>query len=463
MPRAVHAAATPRIVVVGAGLAGLRAAHRLWTKYRLRADVYEAQDRLGGRCWTNRDLPGGQWAERGGQLISSREKYARKLVKELGLSLIDTFRVYPEGPVAYRFLGQPWSESALFDGINEAYRNATRHGREITWFAQHDDTNARTEYWDSRSVADWIDAYVPGGLDGALGQWVKVYFETEYAGPIDEASALHVIYDFASGSGGYDERFVVQGGSDAMVTALAARLPVGSVHTGASLTKLGSNADDSVRCTFDFAGGSFDVEADFVVLALPFTTLRDVDYAGVDFEPRKNTAIRQLGMGVNAKLHFQLDRPAWEPASDGESYSDLVLGSTWPGQVGLPGPQGLLIAMNGGDFAAYAGAAAHGPAPAPVVASHLEAMDALFPGASTAYAGVATLDHWVADPWVKGSYSYYRKGQFTAFRGIEAKPQGRIHFAGEHTASYSSQGTMNGAIESGERVAKEIARAVRRL
>lgn len=462
-PRRLRAQLGPRIVVVGGGLAGLSAAHQLSTKYRLRAEVFEAQAHLGGRCATIRGLPGGQWAERGGQLVSSREKHIRRLVKRLRLRLIDTFKVYPEGPVAHHFLGQHRPESQITTGLDGLYRTAGQQVREIVWMARHDFTTPRTEEWDARSVADWIEEFVPGGLGSVLGQYVKVYFETLYGGPVGEASALHLIYDFTSGTGGYDERYVVDGGSDGIVGALAATLPPDSIHLGTALTALAPNPDGSVRCTFDAAGGGFDVDADEVVLALPFTVLRDVDYAAMGFSALKQTAIEQMGMGVNAKLHFQLDHPAWEPASDGESYSDLVLGATWPGQVGLPGAQGLLIAMNGNDAAsAYAGLPAHGAAPPSIVTSHLAAIDTVFPGASSAFDGTATLDNWPEDPWVKGSYSYYRRGQFTGFRGVEGVAEGRVHFAGEHTATYASLGTMNGAIESGERVAKEVRTALRR-
>ena len=79
----------------------------------------------------------------------------------------------------------------------------------------------------------------------------------------------------------------------------------------------------------------------------------------------------------------------------------------------------------------------------------------MIPGITKAWNGRATLDFWTAYPWTKGSYSYWKVGQYTKFAGMERKRQGNCHFAGEHT-SIDFQGYLNGAVESGERVVSEI-------
>ena len=59
------------------------------------------------------------------------------------------------------------------------------------------------------------------------------------------------------------------------------------------------------------------------------------------------------------------------------------------------------------------------------------------------------------DPHLYGAWSQYNVGQYTGFSGIEPVREGNIHFAGEHT-SLESQGFIEGAVETGERVAAEI-------
>ena len=65
------------------------------------------------------------------------------------------------------------------------------------------------------------------------------------------------------------------------------------------------------------------------------------------------------------------------------------------------------------------------------------------------------VDYWPGNPFTRGSYSYWKVGQYTKFSGVEGEQQDNCHFAGEHT-SIDSQGYLNGAVESGNRTANEV-------
>jgi monoamine oxidase len=65
------------------------------------------------------------------------------------------------------------------------------------------------------------------------------------------------------------------------------------------------------------------------------------------------------------------------------------------------------------------------------------------------------VDYWAAYPWTRGSYSYYKVGQYTAFGGAEEEVSGACHFAGEHTTQ-DFQGYLQGAVFSGQRAAAEV-------
>ena len=87
----------------------------------------------------------------------------------------------------------------------------------------------------------------------------------------------------------------------------------------------------------------------------------------------------------------------------------------------------------------------------------------MLPGSSNEYSGKATIDSWTGYQWTRGSYSYWKVGQYTKFAGVEREPEGRgrnCHFAGEHT-SIDFQGYLNGAVETGERAADEVIAALR--
>jgi monoamine oxidase len=103
--------------------------------------------------------------------------------------------------------------------------------------------------------------------------------------------------------------------------------------------------------------------------------------------------------------------------------------------------------------------AAHGAAPAADAAFALGEIEHVFPGTIAAFTGRAYEDHWAEDPWVHGAYSYYRVGQAASYGTIAARTEGRVLFAGEHT-SIANIGFLDGAVETGERAARRLARRV---
>src|SRR5215212_9658118 len=115
---AARAADSPRIVVVGAGLAGLSAAYRL-KQAGYTAQVYEASDRVGGRCWTIRGaFTDGQIAEHGGELIDQGHTAVRQLAQQLGLKLDNLLSAEANGTEPfYYFDGEPYSYAEATDDL----------------------------------------------------------------------------------------------------------------------------------------------------------------------------------------------------------------------------------------------------------------------------------------------------------------------------------------------------------
>ncbi|WP_243058393.1 NAD(P)/FAD-dependent oxidoreductase [Nocardioides sp. SR21] len=418
----------PRIVVVGAGLAGLTAAYRLHHSGRT-VTVLEARDRVGGRAYTVRDLPGGRRCEAGGQFISTGDRAIRDLAGELQVPLADLERTWPAGGPTFRFDGRDLTREQVFRGRAAIWREAARQHRDVD--------PARL---DRMTVAAWIERYVEARAP-AYADFLRTYFETDYTAPVDEASALMAVLDLGTEGRSYDQRYVVTGGTDRIATTLADRLPEGSVHLGSVLTAI-QRRGRGYRLELEEGA----VDTDVVVLALPFAALAHVDLSRSGFSPRKRRAIRSLGMGVGMKVHLLLD-----PAGSGESVTDLVPGWTWPDgdlTVCLTGARAMPDAT---------GAPVHGEAPAPLADTYLAALDTIFAGSRAAYGGFARVDRWVDDPWTRGTYSYYRAGTMTDIAGVEARPEGAAFFAGEHTARFHNRATLNGAVWSGERAARAVA------
>jgi len=93
------------------------------------------------------------------------------------------------------------------------------------------------------------------------------------------------------------------------------------------------------------------------------------------------------------------------------------------------------------------------------VAANLAAFERGVPGITDAYNGRSWLDSWLDDPWVKGSYAGFLPGQYTRYWGYLQKQENKVHFAGEHTSTHS-QGYLNGGVESGDRAAREVVKAL---
>ena len=81
------------------------------------------------------------------------------------------------------------------------------------------------------------------------------------------------------------------------------------------------------------------------------------------------------------------------------------------------------------------------------------------PGITDAWNGLSWLDSWVDDPWVHGSYAGFLPGQYTSYWGYLGRREGGIHFAGEHTSTFA-QGYLEGGVESGDRAAREVLKAL---
>ena len=446
----------PSVAIVGAGLAGLTCAYRL-RQAGITATVYEGSDRLGGRCWTRRkDFAEGQIAEHGGELIDQSHTEIRQLAQELGLSLDNMLRAEASGTEPlFHFDGEPYT-----------YEHATRDMRPV-WQTLHRDLSAAsypTLYnsytprgWelDHMSLAEWIEASVPGGLASKLGQLLEVAYVIEYGAEIADQSALNLIYLMGySGQGQLrlfgpsNEKYHVRGGNDQIVSRLATALP-GQVETGRALTHVVLGAD--ARYTLRFADGSATT-VDRVVLALPFSIIRaSVDVSKAGFNAVKLTAIREQGMGANTKVNAQFRSRFWRARGyNGDSFSDTGYQATWEVSRGQPGTAGILVGYTGGDAAVAASGSADSEA-----AKLLAQLEPALPGSTKQWNGRATVDYWPGNPWVRGAYSYWRVGQYTKFAGAEAEVSGGCHFAGEHT-SVDAQGYLNGAVESGERAAAEI-------
>lgn len=469
-----------RVVIVGAGIAGLVAARQL-RDAGIDSIVYESSTRVGGRMHSERKYwAQGQHTEWCGAMIDSLHVNMHRLAARFGLPLLNTFAARPPGARDTCYLDERYYSmtdadrdfARVFPVLQEqlgkvnpttTYATATPEARRI----------------DAMSMHEWVAKYVPGGLDSQLGRLIKEAYRNEYGREFEELSALNLVVQLGQQRhyaqnremnvlGYSDQKFILAGGSQSLPEAIAASLPQGNIVFGRRLQSLRLRSGGTYELRFDTGSETESVDADRVVLAVPFIVLRGIDTSGAGFDKAKQKAIDTLGYGYHTKLHLQFDRRAWMRANHpwphpttGQIWTTLPVQSALDYSLGQSGSDGLIEVFTG------AGPAMLDTPPqpysyvenSPAVRRHVKTffaqLDDIWPGVAPSWNGKATFGNAQADPNILASYSCWLVGQCTTVAGHEATPQGRVHFAGEHT-SVDNQGFMEGGAESGIRAANEI-------
>jgi monoamine oxidase len=313
------------------------------------------------------------------------------------------------------------------------------------------------------TLAEFLDRQ--GDVEAWVREAVRVAYVGEMGAEADVQSALNliVLMDPAVPAlyGESDEAWRIAGGSSSLITGLHDAIVRRGGGSAESLLRLRHQLvairDDGreLSLTFDQGGQRTEVRAGRVILALPFTLLRQVEgIRTLDLHPLKKRSIAELGYGTNTKLMSDFSARVWRtpsnrlPAYGGFLTTDSAHQGFWETSRNQKGEHGVLTNFLGGKAGA-AFSAADQRAPIRYLAS-------LDPRIGHAFTGIQNFMNWSRYRFALGSYSSPRAGQYTAFWGIEAQPElgGRLLFAGEHT-SIDYGGFMNGAVESGLRAARQ--------
>jgi monoamine oxidase len=471
----------PRIAIVGAGIAGLNAALTLQDA-GLSASVYEASDRIGGRMHSDAvTWADGTVSEWCGEFIDSNHETVHHLIKRFGLHTVSLGRgsAGRAQPVTYLFNRYYGADEMArdFQALAPLLEQQEREAGFPTTHARFTQTGYKLDHL---SVFDWIEQYVEGGHDAPMGHFLDNACTGFYGLDTGEQSSLNLVYMFASRDPSRDATMPrpmqgmskILGGNQQLPLAIARSLPEGSIHLRYQLVALERTGDASLTLTFATADGPSQVQCERAILALPFSTMRRVDYERAGFDPLKRTAIEQLDYGTISKLFLQFDVPYWYAVgpwphpNDGFIITDLDIQTLWDASIGYAGSSGLLV-----DYTSGRRGAAYAP-PGPYTSSNdsaniqryaqecLQQLERVFPGISAHYTGRAALSYPTGDPHLLGSYACWRVGQYTHFGGYEGVRQGPVHFAGEH-CSVEFQGYMEGAAREGARAAREVVQDLR--
>ena len=407
------------VIVIGAGLAGLRCATDL---VAAGADVVvlEARARVGGRVWSD-TFSDGQVAERGAEFIDGNHREVLALAAHLGL------------PLTTRD-AEPDPRATLVDAGGRAvpmHLHASVAADLGRWEAAIRGLDADDPALEVRTLADLVhDLSVPVMSRLVIGREIR----TEFMLPPDEVSQRFAAQVAGHQAPGERERHRVVGGNDRLARGLAEGLG-DRVRLATPVAAL-----DAAAGEVELAGGE-RLQAQAVVAAVPLPVLSRL-------WPALPMALGTLAYGVGGKISVQFARRLWRDyGRNGTVVSDRQWGHLWETTDDQPGDRGVLTNL----LASHDGAAfATLPASPDVLVKEI---DRLFPGAQ-GLAGERVVTDWTDDPWSLGCYVCAGPGQWTAAQPFLHRPHGRLWLAGEHADAFT--GFMEGALRSGARVAAAI-------
>jgi monoamine oxidase len=442
------------VVILGGGLAGLAAGFEL-KRAGHNITILEARKFPGGRVQTIRDFTNGQYAEAGATSFPPSHEFTYGYATDFGLPLrpafrpgVDTvanirgnrFRVRSDGVADIPFhLTAAERETGVFGIIAlylKDYINAVGNPRKPNWPPDElraIDGLSLEQLLANLGASDGAIDIIAASQLGLLGFGLDSFSALD--GVVTEAIAADQIF------------YEIVDGNDQLASALKRK--VKKQFRKASIVKRIEQNQNGVTVTYSNSDGIQTITADRVICTLPFPVLKDIEVSPA-FPEDKQRAIDELKLTPVTRTYLQFQTRVWEQAGfSGYGLSDLPIQNTYSPTLTQEGKSGILTSYAGGQRALDLSAMSERDRQSFV----LRQMGNLFSGLDSGYEG-GTSQIWHEDKFARGAFAYFEPGQMTTLLPIAQRPEGRVHFAGEHTSAW--HGWMNGALESGNRAAAEV-------
>jgi monoamine oxidase len=435
------------VVIIGAGVSGLAAASEL-RKSGLSILILEARDHVGGRAHTRHEPDLSAPIELGAEFIHGRVPETFELLREVGKAALDTS-------------GAHWT---LHDG------RLVQNTEDLFGDIQNALERSKILQKPDISFQSWLNESGQYGLSAEAAEMARTFVEGFDAADPARVSTHFVAKEWGAGGMLDSPQFRPLGGYSSVLSALAGSLD--REHIRLQLQTIvkeirwqrGSVEIDATRFNQPFT-----VKATCVIVTLPLGVLQaPVDAPGaVRFTPglvSKQRALQGLAFGPVLKLSLRFRKAFWEEV-DGGRYSDAsffhsattAFPTFW---TSLPLRAPLLTAWIAGPKAAQL-STSEMPY---IVEQALASLSTVFGGRpqSELELEAAYLHNWQTDPFARGAYSYIAVGGSDARSALAAPLEDTLFFAGEATDTENEAATVTGALQSGDRAAREVKKRFKR-
>ncbi len=445
-----------KVVIVGAGLAGLAAGLELKRAGHVPI-IIEAQRRVGGRVYTLRDpFTEGLYAEVGAMRVPRAHALTMAYVDKFGLKTNDFTMDNPnsyyymggrkvraaEAAIDPSLLGFEVSENEKGKTAGKMYEAALKPLLDLL---QRDGDNAWEEIvekYDQYSTREFLE--VSGWSEGMIEMFGLLANQES----VMNSSFLEL---FREDSGNYYTNMVeIDGGTDRLPHAFLPELRH-HIRFGAKMIAIDQSPND-VTIHYQTHAGKFSEIGDYAILTVPFPVLRHVEVLK-PFSRAKNRAIRQLHYDASAKILFQCKRRFWEEDDGifgGGTLTDLPIRNLYYPDHGRETGRGVILASYTWSEDAQRWGSLK---PDDRIMQALDDVAEIHPQITKEFE-VGASWMWHDDEFAGGAFALFDPGQQTLLHDEIVKPEGRIHFAGEHASLYHAW--IQGAFESGLRAAVAI-------